>query len=158
MCMKTDWLLMGTELDDERGWKSTERKTENESARVKTYTKINRQSCRLRETGTERWKNKEKERERIYPTSEVSILISTISHCSLAAGQIDRDTWLSKTSGSRKHRGTNRLKLTASPTTIGPRAFSSAQEHNATSTTQERKRRTKRLSCHGPVCSLKLHL
>lgn len=40
--------------------------------------------------------------------SEGSILISTISHCSLAAGRIDSSTWLSQTSGSRKHRGHQR--------------------------------------------------
>lgn len=42
------------------------------------------------------------------PASEGSILISTISHCSLAAGRIDSSTWLSQTSGSRKHRGHQR--------------------------------------------------
>lgn len=40
----------------------------------------------------------------VSPASEGSILISTISHCSLAAGRIDSSTWLSQTSGSRKHR------------------------------------------------------
>lgn len=42
------------------------------------------------------------------PASEGSILISTISRCSLAADPIDSSTWLGQTSGSRKHRGHQR--------------------------------------------------
>lgn len=44
----------------------------------------------------------------VSPASEGSLLISTISHCSLAAGRIDSSTWLRQTSGSRKHRGHRR--------------------------------------------------
>lgn len=99
------WVNVGGKTE-----KEGERQSEWGSVRVK---KIHKNT----QTERERWGERERERERLYPTSEVSILISTISHCSLAAGQIDRDARLSKTPGNKKHRGTNRLKLAASPKT-----------------------------------------
>lgn len=100
-------------------------------------------------------KQPQKKRQRVWertlsPTGEVSILMSTISHCSLAAGQIDRNTWLSKTSGNRKHRRHKQAE-TCCFSTGGPWASSPAPEHNATSRTQERKRRPNLLSLFLPL-------
>lgn len=127
------WVKNNRERQNERVWGSV---------RVKKNTKINRQ----------RQKDKEKERERasLYPTSEVSILILTISHCSLAAGQIDRDTWLSKTPGNRKTQRHKQAETCCFSEDQWPLSFLSC-----TGTQHERKRHTKWLSLFLPlVCFL----
>ena len=58
--------------------------------------------------------------------------------CSLTAIQINKDTWLSKTPGSRKYGGINRLKLAASPKILRALRlfFFPAKVHSATSVAQ----------------------
>lgn len=107
------------------GEKTIEKQGENQRMSVrecKKYTKIN---IKTRKRGRESLR-------RVLSTSNVSIPISTISHCSLGTGQINRNTWLSKTSGNRKHRWHKQAK-TCCFSTGGPCAFSHAQKLNATS-------------------------
>lgn len=51
---------------------------------------------------------------------EVSILISAISRCSLAAGQIDFSTRLRQTSGNRKQGGLQAVRSLPAPQTAAP--------------------------------------
>lgn len=110
----------------EQSWviKTIEKQGENHGMSVrecKKYTKINIKT-----------RKKEGQKVWVLSASNVSILISTISHCSLGTGQINRNTWLSKTSGNRKHRRHKQAK-TCCFSTGGPWAFSHAQKLNATS-------------------------
>lgn len=89
--------------------KNQERKTEQES--LQGGKKIHRNKKKTWE------KQEEGERER---HGEVSILISTISRCSLAAGQIDCSTWLRQTSGKRKQGGLHTARSLPAPQTVAP--------------------------------------
>lgn len=92
--------------------KKKERKTKTECVREcqskvidkNKQTKTDRSRKTRRKRDGKRGRRRERKREGVcvYLSSQVSILISTISHCSLAAGQIDTDTQHSKTPGNRK--------------------------------------------------------